>query len=134
MKRQAGFTLLEVMVATLIMGIAVAGLISGLSQSVKNVSRLGDYDRAVMLARTKMNDLLLDPNLPFAGDLQGDFNSSSGWKASVRPFDTPPLAAPGAVILEQVALEVWWQPSTGTRHTMQIAGYRSVAIPRPATP
>ena len=41
------------------MGIAVAGLIAGLSQSVKNASRLTDYDRAAMLAHTKMNDLLL---------------------------------------------------------------------------
>ena len=39
--RRSGFTLLEVMVATLIMGIAVVGLIVGLTQSVKNASRLG---------------------------------------------------------------------------------------------
>ena len=49
--------LLEVLVATVIMGVAVTGLIVGLSQSVKNASRLADYDRAAMLARTKMNDL-----------------------------------------------------------------------------
>ena len=57
---RSGFTLLEVLVATVIMGIAVTGLIVGLSQSVKNASRLSDYDGAAMLARTKMNDLLLD--------------------------------------------------------------------------
>src|ERR1700721_522842 len=68
---RAGFTLLEVMVATVIMGIAVAGLIAGLSQSVKNASRLTDYDRAVMLVHTKMNDLLLDVNLPLDGSLDG---------------------------------------------------------------
>ena len=143
MKNQNGFTLLEVLVATLIMGIAVAGLISGLSQSVKNVSRLADYDRAAMLARTRMNELLLDPDLPFQGDLQGEFDSQqsggipSGWRASIRPFDAPPNAGPGTVILEQVALEVWWKPANGnsdTRHTMQLAGYRSVRIPTPATP
>jgi type II secretion system protein I len=139
-KNQSGFTLLEVLVATLIMGIAVAGLIAGLSQSVKNVSRLADYDRAVMLARTKMNDLLLDPDLPFEGNLQGEFDReqagsiASGWRASMSPFEVPPNAAPGAMILEQVALEVWWSPPTGTRRTMQLAGYRSVRIPIPATP
>jgi general secretion pathway protein I len=136
-KSESGFTLLEVLVATLIMGIAVAGLISGLSQSVKNVSRLADYDRAAMLARTRMNDLLLDPDLPFQGDLQGEFDSEqsggvkSGWRASVRPFEAPPNAGPGTVILEQVALEVWWNPEGGNRRTMQLAGYRSVRIPNP---
>jgi len=54
--KRAGFTLLEVLVATVIMGIAVAGLIAGLSQSVRNAARLSDYDRAAMLARTKMNE------------------------------------------------------------------------------
>jgi general secretion pathway protein I len=135
MKNQRGFTLLEVLVATLIMGIAVAGLISGLSQSVKNVARLADYDRAAMLARTRMNDLLLDPDLPFEGSLQGDFDAAqsggvrSGWRAAVRPFEAPPNAGPGTVILQQVALEVWWQPGSGGRRTLQLAGYRSARIP-----
>ena len=80
------------------MGIAVAGLIAGLSQSVKNASRLTDYDRAAMLARTKMNDLLLDVNLPFDGTVEGQFDRDqsggipSGWRASLRPFDVPPNA------------------------------------------
>src|ERR1700684_990777 len=99
--RDRGFTLLEVLVATVIMGIAVAGLIGVLSQSVKNASRLGDYDRAAMLARTKMNDLLLDVNLPFEGNVSGQFDSEqsggaqAGWRASLRPFEAPPCAGPG---------------------------------------
>src|SRR5438477_11608880 len=98
MNRRSGFTLLEVLVATVIMGIAVAGLIAGLSQSVKNAARLTDYDRAAMLARTKMNDLLLDTNLPFDGSADGQFDRDvsggipTGWRASVRPFDLPPKA------------------------------------------
>jgi type II secretion system protein I len=135
-----GFTLLEVMVATVIMGIAVAGLIAGLSQSVKNASRLTDYDRAVMLANTKMNDLLLDVNLPFDGSVQGQFDRGesggvpSGWRASVRPFDLPPQAGPGATILQRVALELWWEPVRGTRRTIQLESYRKARIPAPAGP
>jgi len=138
--RRAGFTLLEVLVATVIMGIAVAGLIAGLSQSVKNASRLTDYDRAAMLARTKMNDLLLDVNLPFDGAVDGQFDREqsgsvpSGWRASLRPFDVPPRAQPGTVILQRVALELWWQPSSGKRRTIQLESYRRTTIPRPAGP
>src|SRR5580693_3891144 len=115
MKRnQQGFTLLEVLVATVIMGIAVAGLIAGLSQSAKNASRLTDYDRTAMLARTKMNDLLLDPNLPLQGETSGDFTPAdsggipSGWHAVLQPFDSPPNAGPGVLILQRIALDVWW--------------------------
>ncbi len=138
--RQGGFTLLEVLVATVIMGIAVAGLIAGLSQSVKNASRLTDYDRAVMLARTKMNDLLLDVNLPFDGAVEGPFNGDqsggvpSGWRAALRPFDLPPHAGPGTVILQRIALEVWWQPASGTRRAIQLESYRGARIPTPAGP
>ena len=134
--KRAGFTLLEVLVATVIMGIAVAGMISGLSQSVKNASRLGDYDRAAMLARTKMNDLLLDANLPFEGSVSGQFDpeqsggAQAGWQASLQPFEAPPYAGPGTTILQQVALEIWWQPYYGTRRTMQLTGYRQTNIPQ----
>lgn len=137
---QRGFTLLEVLVATVIMGIAVAGLIAGLSQSVKNASRLTDYDRAAMLARTKMNDLLLDVNLPFDGSVDGLFGSNqtggvqTGWRASLRPFDVPPNANPGTVILQRIALEIWWQPTTGTRRSIQLESFRRMPIPIPATP
>jgi type II secretion system protein I len=134
--KRAGFTLLEVLVATVIMGIAVAGLIGGLSQSVKNASRLGDYDRAAMLARTKMNDLLLDVNLPFEGNVSGQFDAEqsggaqAGWRASLRPFEAPPYAGPGTTIVQEVALEIWWQPYYGTRRTMQLTGYRPTMIPQ----
>ncbi len=134
---RSGFSLLEVLVATVIMGVAVAGLLVGLSQSVKNASRLADYDRAVMLARTKMNDLILNANLPFIGSVDGEFAHSesggidSGWSASLKPFDLPPNAGPGTVVLQEIALEVWWQPPTGARRTMQLESYRRAQIPIP---
>jgi general secretion pathway protein I len=138
-KSGKGFSLLEVLVATVVMGIAVTGLIVGLSQSVKNASRLADYDRAAMLARTKMNDLLLDVSLPFDGSVQGTFDAGeapvpSGWEAVLKPFDIPPNAGPGTVILQQIALQVWWQPAVGTRRNLQVEGYRRTRIPAPVGP
>jgi hypothetical protein len=123
------------MVATLIMGVAVAGLIAGLSQSVKNAARLADYDRAAMLARTKMNDLLLDVNLPFDGAANGVFDPSqsggepSGWRAVFKPFELPPAAGPGTQVLQRIALEIWWQPASGTRRTIELTSYRAAIIP-----
>jgi len=132
---RAGFTLLEVLVATVIMGVAVTALIVGLSQSVKNAGRLADYDRAVMLARTRMNDLLLDVNLPFDGSVNGVFPADeaggipSGWNAALKPFDVPPNALPGATVLQQIALDIWWEPSTGGRRTMHLESYRQARVP-----
>ena len=137
---RGGFTLLEVLVATVIMGIAVTALISGLSQSVKNAGRLRDYDRASMLARAKMSDLLLDNQLPFDGSEEGTFPEDqsggipSGWKVSLRPFEMPPNAGPGAVILQEVALDVWWEPAYGGRRDLRLQSYRPQMIPIPVQP
>lgn len=134
---RAGFTLLEVLVATVIMGVAVTGLIVGLSQSVKNANRLADYDRAVMLARTQMNELLLAANLPFDGSVNGNFSTEeaggipAGWNAALKPYDVPPNAGPGAVVLQRVSLDLWWEPPTGGRRTMHLDGFRAARIPLP---
>ena len=63
-KQQRGFTLLEALVATMIMGIAVAGILDALAASSRNVARLTQADRAVLLARTKMDELLANDGLP----------------------------------------------------------------------
>lgn len=138
--KRAGFTLLEVMVATVIMGVAVTGLIVGLSNSVRNEARLTDYDRATMLARTRMADLLLDVNLPFTGEVNGLFAADEtsgtpmGWRAATSVFEAPPNAGPGTVILQQIALEVWWQPTGSSRRTLTLESYRPMRIPNPSTP
>jgi general secretion pathway protein I len=137
---RGGFTLLEVLVATVIMGVAVTALIAGLSQSVKNADRLRDYDRASMLARAKMDDLLLDATLPFDGTVEGEFPANqsggieSGWKVSLRPFEAPPNAGPGIVIVQEVALDVWWEPASGGRRDLRLQSYRPRMIPIPAVP
>jgi hypothetical protein len=113
------------------MAIAVTGLIVGLSQSVRNAERLSEYDRAAMLARTKMNDLLLAADLPFEGEVNGTIDRKTGWRAAIRPYDVPPDAGPGTAILQQIALEIWWQPTAGSKHTLQLAGYRRARIPIP---
>lgn len=135
MSKRAGFSLLEVLVATLIMGIAVTTLLVGLSQSVRNAGRLAEHDRAAMLARNKMNELLLDPQLPLAGSVQGNFEGPSvpgettGWRAVTRPFEGPPNAGHGATILQEVALEVWWKPEHGDRRALRVEAYRPAVIP-----
>lgn len=129
MKSQRGFTLLELLVATTIMGIAVVGLLSSLGTSMRNASRVTDADRAAVMARSKMEELVANPMLPFEGEIDGTFDASSGWKATTAPFDVHPKAGPGSLIIQRVGLVVWWE-SGGVRREFPLETYRMVEIPR----
>lgn len=57
--RQAGFTLLEVLVATAILGSVFVAALSLLTQSLRNIQRMEPHQQALLHAREKMNEVLL---------------------------------------------------------------------------
>ncbi|MBM3734794.1 MAG: prepilin-type N-terminal cleavage/methylation domain-containing protein [Acidobacteria bacterium] len=130
MKRaRGGFTLLEVLVATTIMAIAVGTILAALSASVRNAGRLVDSDRAAVLARRTMDALLTTP-IPHGQVIEGRFELSeagmpSGWRARVELFETVPGQPPAKVGIERLLVEIWWTRGSG-RRTMTVEGYRQV--------
>src|SRR5271168_2084251 len=126
---QQGFTLLEVLVASLIMGLAVAGMLGGLSTSTRNAARLSQYDRATLLARQKMDELLVASEIRRGQPLEGAFDpalaggSPIGWTAVVQPFETAPGAGPGQWVVDRIQLEIWWMDGP-TRHAFSLEAFR----------
>ena len=127
---QRGFTLLEMMVATLIMGMAVIGLMAEISASMRNASRVTNRDRAALLARSKMDELLLNPLFPLDTPVEGAFEPAltggveGGWSARLTRFEMPPDPAPGQQSLDRMALEIWWMAG-GERRTFALSAYRA---------
>ena len=125
-----GFTVLEMLVATLIMGIAVIGLMGEITASMRNASRVTERDRAALLARSKMDELLLDPLFPLNTPVEGPFDPAltggvpGGWRASLTRFEMPPYPAPGQQSLDRMALEIWWMAGV-ERRTFTLYGYRA---------
>lgn len=129
MRSERGFTLLEVLVATAIMGIAVAGLLNAISGAAHNAARLNQYDRAVMLARSKMDELLAEPelrrNVPMSGvfETQKTGGAECSWRAVVQPFETVPGAAAGQWVVDRIELEIDWMDGA-TQHRFALEGFR----------
>jgi general secretion pathway protein I len=124
-----GFTLLEVLVATLIMALAVTGLLSALSTSLRNASRLTDYDRAALLAHQKMDELMIATKAPKLTPFEGSWGPEVtgglpiGWRARISPFEAPPGTNVGQPFLERIELEIWWM-NAEKRRSFQIEGFR----------
>lgn len=141
MKRggQLGFTLLEVLVATAIMGLTVAGVMSGLASATRNAARVTQYDRASMLARSKMDELLVDETLPRDHAVSGRFEGpqsggvEAGWQAQLSTFesvvDNP---GTGSWVVERIQLEIWWMDGA-TRRSFSLEGFRRNLL-RPVAP
>jgi general secretion pathway protein I len=127
--RTRGFTLLEMIVATTLMGIAVAGMLSGLAGATRNAIRLREHEHAAQLARLRINELLVDQRLPRNVVLTGIFDPSqtggleAGWQAQVTNFEMPPNPAPGQTALDRIELQVWWNSGTD-RRTFSLDAFR----------
>jgi general secretion pathway protein I len=130
--RRQGFTLLEVLVATTIMAVAVGTLLSALSTSVGNAVKVTDSDRAAMLAKHKLDELLAEPLTgggagmwdPRMTGLQG------GWRARVEPFESYQTIPAAAGPLYRIVVEVWWRDGANTR-SFQLDGYRRMMQSQP---
>lgn len=140
MRRNAGFTLLEVMVASVIMAIAVVGLISNLASATRNAARLRDYDRITQLAQLRMNELLVDQKVPLNVPLAGEFDPAvagglqAGWNARLTNFEMPKQPTVGDLVLDRVALEVWWM-SGAQRKSLALEAFRHRYLqPKDLTP
>jgi len=124
-----GFTLLEVLVATVIMAIAITGLMSAISTSLRSASRLTDYDRAVLLGRQKMDELIIAAKvpklIPFEGSWDETINGGPpiSWRARLSPFEMPPNAGIGTPFLEHIQLEIWWM-NQDQRRSFTLEGFR----------
>jgi general secretion pathway protein I len=131
--KQGGFTLLELLVATTIMGVAVAALLGAMSASVRNQARVAGVERLALSARRQMEALLAEKDLPRFTALEGVVERDAagkplaGWVARVTPFEPPRGAGAGTEVLDHVRLEVW--RLEGTRRTaLTLDGYRRARL------
>lgn len=82
-----GFTLIEMIVATLLLALGIVGLLSAISTSTRASGIADSIHTATLLAQQKLSEIELQPSSLTGGDQQGDFGDAfSGfrWRETVE--------------------------------------------------
>jgi len=110
---QRGFSLLEVLVALAIFGIAAGGVLVALGHHLKNVSFLQDHARAVRIASREMNALRRTADAD-AGEMDA-FEDRFFWTTQVRTdgLDDWPGLEDSAGTPARLSVTVQWSDSEG---------------------
>ena len=116
LKNEQGFSLLEVVVALMIMAggfLAVLNLFSG---SVRSVDFSGQYLKAVTLANSKMNELEIQ-NFT-VDDNSGNFKNEENyrWEVDISPYDSDLNNEESGIQLQKILLKVLWNDDGHTRN------------------
>ena len=85
-KRENGFTLIETLVATMILAIGVVTILQLFSGGLRSGKTSDDYCRAIFNAKSKMNEMLLVDELTEDG-LGGVFEDGYEWNAVISKVD-----------------------------------------------
>jgi general secretion pathway protein I len=111
MKRaSSGFSLIEVLVAFVILALTLSVVMRIFSGGLRNVAHADDYSRAVLLAESRLAELSVQP---LEGEARGEFDKRFRWRSTVRPWvdgagasgaEAPPLP----VRLMEIEVRVAW--------------------------
>lgn len=117
-----GFTLLEVLVALVILGTAVVASIQGFAQGLRLLKLSGDHQEAMLFADTKLRDIVA----PEAGREEGAEGRFS-WTRTVTRVPTPELgeaARPSPWAVYQIDVRVRWDE----RREVELTTLRTTSI------
>ena len=112
--RQCGFSLLEVLVAFAILSVSLGVLYQAFSTSLRNVSAVDHYSRAMVVAEARLAEAVAE--MPFReGSDRGETDDSYRWEVTVARYEEPEKKFKSKEQYEpyQIEVEVTWG---GKRH------------------
>ncbi len=110
-RHHRGFTLIEVLVAFLVLALSLGVLMQIFSLAMRTTSTAGDYQRALLLAESLMAEISAEPVLT-PGRRSGWIDERFQWRSRIESFETdfdPPLQEePIPVVPYEIHIEVAW--------------------------
>ena len=79
-----GFTLLEVLVSTTLLATVFVAVVGLATQSLRNITRMKSQESALLHAREKMNEVLLQEELG-PGTQSGEWADGYRWQIEISP-------------------------------------------------
>lgn len=125
-----GFSLLEVLVAFIILALALGVLMRIFSGGLGNIGTAEHYSRAVAIAESELAALGVESPLA-EGERTGEAATGYTWRTSVQRYETStqPEAAAGPVDLYQVEVSVSWDAAAAMPRSLRFVTLR--VAPRP---
>ena len=113
---KAGFTLLEVLIAFVIMTIVLAALYRGFAGGLRGLDTSEGYALAAMQAQSKLDEV--GTAIPLeAGVTSGEFDDGMTWELTVDPFEIAGVTEADDLPVGgyRVVLEVTWEETRNLR-------------------
>jgi prepilin-type N-terminal cleavage/methylation domain-containing protein len=115
-QREAGFTLIEVLVATAIAGLVLVALLESFSSGLSTVSRVAARDRASLLAQSIL-EAVGARGLLTEGIETGRASKGVEWRTTTRRRDDLIYSDPATILVVpyEVEVEVAWRDGRRSR-------------------
>lgn len=135
LQQQHGFTLLEVLVAMVLIGFGLAIAFTAISGTARLDDKINGHTAAMALAQAKLDEALASPTFAVADDAvdQGYAGTDFGYRIHLRPFEALTRAQQERIPafrqkLEEVEVEVFWGPK-GNQQVYRLNSYRLAPPP-----
>jgi general secretion pathway protein I len=130
--RAAGFSLLEVLVAFVIVALVATALFQLFGRSLNNASAADDYSRAVLLADSRLTAATVEASpLREGGDQGVTDDGKYTWALRIEPYvgpgttpDEERLGQTAPVRLWRISITVSWPGTFGNQRSVSLATVR----------
>ncbi len=124
-----GFTLVEVVVAITVLGVSYAAMLGAFSGSLKLLRQASEYQNALLLARSKLDETSIDTSLDIVDQEAEEIYGGVTYAYKIEIRDVPVVeevlkeSVKLPAKLEEITVEVFWGKA-GKERSYKLAAYK----------